>query len=160
LDAFGAHRSLAALPGVVEFGAGRRPALLAQVQQAFDRPEVSAVIDLSALSGAARVDGTNRLVSMLTMHRRLTGWPHRIAIEGADPVLAQEIDVASGGFVIAVSTTSRLQPEIWRSIDACVSTRISDPREAAALVTALGAPEECRAELGSLAAGEAVILST
>jgi hypothetical protein len=80
---------LESLPGVAVFGGEEPPPRLSDVARALRYPEVSIVIDLSAISHEEKLAYVDELLPMLAALRRSIGLPHWIVVDEAHYFLHQ-----------------------------------------------------------------------
>jgi hypothetical protein len=119
-DPEGDYRTLEALPGVTVLGGDDPPPTPRDLRRALRYPEHSVVIDLSALSHAAKFDYIRATLSALNVMRRRTGVPHRIIVDEAhyflhDAVARRLMDLAFNGYTVVTYWPSRLPAELMHS---------------------------------------------
>jgi hypothetical protein len=169
LDPEGDFTSLEALPGVTVYGGADPLPRPRDLLRALRHPDGSVVVDLSHVAHQEMVDYIRNLLPGLAALRWRTGLPHRIVLDEAHYVLADQaagplIDLELNGYILMTYRASQLQPAILASTEAIVVTRESDPHEVHALAAlcatcqAGGRPPDWAQLLGSLAVGEAVVL--
>jgi hypothetical protein len=169
LDPEGDFTSLEALPRVTVYGGADPLPRPRDLLRALRHPDGSVVVDLSHVAHQEMVDYIRNLLPGLAALRWRTGLPHRIVLDEAHYVLADQavgplIDLELNGYILMTYRASQLQPAILASTEAIVVTRESDPHEVHALAAlcatcqASGRAPDWAHLLGSLAVGEAVVL--
>jgi hydroxymethylpyrimidine pyrophosphatase-like HAD family hydrolase len=166
IDPEGDYTTLGSLPGVVLFGGADPPSRFGDVARALRHPDVSIVIDLSAIDHAAKLSYVNDLLPMLASLRHSVGLPHWIVVDEAHYFLYQPnercIDFELAAYVMATYQPSRLHPKLLKAIESIVVTPMTNSLEVHRLVTLCGAEEaelEWRTILASLGIDEAAVLS-
>jgi hydroxymethylpyrimidine pyrophosphatase-like HAD family hydrolase len=162
VDPEGDYTPLESLPGVVVLG-HETPPTLREVERAVRFPDVSVVVDLSAMPAPERAGYVPALLEILATARRQRGFPHRIVVDEAHcflhgPSAAAALDLELAGYTLATYKVSHLDPRILRATETIVLTKESDPAEARALHALAGGrePEEhWREALAGLAMNEA-----
>jgi hypothetical protein len=167
IDPEGDYRTLEALPGVRTFGGLSTPPPPAEVVHALRSPDVSVLVDLSAVSHADKVDYIRAVLPALRAWRERTGLPHCIVVDEAHyflhgPRVEEMVDLAMGGYTLVTYRASSLESSVRRAVEAIVVTRTTDEREAMALAQMCGAGEAAHWQhrLATLTIGEAVLLPT
>ena len=166
IDPEGDYMPLGALPGVVFFGCDELPPPFRNVARALRHPDVSVVIDLSAISHAEKLTYVSELLPMLACLRRTVGLPHWIVVDEAQYFLHQPnehcIDFELGAYVMSTYQPSQLHPELLQAIETIIVTPLTNPVELEVLAQLCGA-QEAEAEwariLGGLGIDEAAVLS-
>jgi hypothetical protein len=166
IDPEGDYTTLGSLPGVVLFGGDDSPPRFSDVARALRHPDVSIVIDLSAIDHADKLSYVGELLPMLASLRRSVGLPHWIVVDEAHYFLHQPnercIDFELAGYVMTTYQPSQLHPELLKAIESIIVTPMTNPVEVHALATLCGA-ETTEAEWGIILAGlgidEAAVLS-
>jgi hydroxymethylpyrimidine pyrophosphatase-like HAD family hydrolase len=166
IDPEGDYATLESLPGVVVFGGEEPPPRLSDVARALRYPEVSIVIDLSAITHAEKLSYLDKLLPMLAALRRSIGLPHWIVVDEAhyflhQPELGQRVDFELAAYVLITYRPSQLHPELLRALESIIVTPLTDPWEVRALTTlcgAQGAETEWGNVLGGLGIDEAAVL--
>jgi hypothetical protein len=166
IDPEGDYATLESLPGVVVFGGEEPPPRLSDVARALRYPEVSIVIDLSAITHAEKLSYLDKLLPMLAALRRSIGLPHWIVVDEAhyflhQPDLGQRVDFELAAYVLITYRPSQLHPELLRAVESIIVTPLTDAWEVRALTTLCGA-QVMEAEwgnvLGGLGIDEAAVL--
>jgi hypothetical protein len=167
IDPEGDYAILESLPGVVVFGGEEPPPRLSDVARALRYPEVSIVIDLSAITHEDKVAYVNELLPMLAALRRGIGLPHWIVVDEAhyflhQPEVEQRVDFELAAYVLVTYRPSQLHPELSRAVETILITPLTDLAEVRALAalcgTAEGAEPAWGELLGGLAIDEAAVL--
>lgn len=166
IDPEGDYTTLGSLPGVVLFGGDDAPPRFSDVARALRHPDVSIVIDLSAIDHAHKLSYVNELLPMLASLRRSVGLPHWIVVDEAHYFLHQPnercIDFELAAYVMSTYQPSQLHPELLKAIESIIVTPMTNPVEVHALAMLCGA-ESAEAEWGTILAGlgidEAAVLS-
>jgi hypothetical protein len=150
----------------VLFGGDDPPPRFSDVARALRHPDVSIVIDLSAIDHAEKLSYVNELLPMLASLRRSVGLPHWIVVDEAHYFLHQPnercIDFELAAYVMTTYQPSQLHPELLKAIESIIVTPMTNPVEVHALAMLCGA-EGAEAEWGTILAGlgidEAAVLS-
>lgn len=166
IDPEGDYRTLESLPGVVVFNGEDSPPELPAVARALRHPDMSAVVDLSHIAYAEKVEYLYTLLPMLAALRRTTGLPHRIVLDEAhyflhEPNIHDLLDLNLGAYTLVTYRLSDLHPEVRKAIEAIVVKRITDPDEVHALIAMAGHPSleaTWGAILANLPISEAAVL--
>jgi hydroxymethylpyrimidine pyrophosphatase-like HAD family hydrolase len=166
IDPEGDYATLESLPGVVVFGGEEPPPRLSDVARALRYPEVSIVIDLSAITHAEKLIYLDKLLPMLAALRRSIGLPHWIVVDEAhyflhQPDLGQRVDFELAAYVLITYRPSQLHPELLRAAESIIVTPLTDPWEVRALTTLCGVQgteAEWGKVLGGLEIDEAAVL--
>jgi hypothetical protein len=166
IDAEGDYATLGALPGVVLFGGDEPMPRFRSVARALRHPDVSVVIDLSAISHQEKLTYVNELLPMLASLRRSVGLPHWIVVDEAQYFLHQPnehcIDFELAAYVMCTYQPSQLHSELLKAIESIIVTPLTNPVELHILAQLCGA-QEIEAEwgkiLGNLGIDEAAVLS-
>jgi len=166
IDAEGDYATLGALPGVVLFGGDEPRPRFRSVARALRHPDVSVVIDLSAISYQEKLTYVNELLPMLASLRRSVGLPHWIVVDEAQYFLHQPneecIDFELAAYVMSTYQPSQLHPELLQAIESIIVTPLTNPVERHVLAQLCGAIEaepEWGEILGNLGIDEAAVLS-
>lgn len=165
IDPEGEYASLQALPSVVVLDADPLPGL-DDVERTLRYPDVSVVLDLSAMELGPKCAYVRALLERLRDLRRRTGLPHRLVVDEAhyflqDESVLQLLDLQMGGYTLVTWHASQLHPDVLASAEAIVVTRVSDPEESAALHALCGGDQDLdawRAQLASLDLEHAALL--
>ena len=143
IDPEGDYTTLGSLPGVVLFGGDDPPPRFSDVARALRHPDVSIVIDLSAINHAEKLNYVNELLPMLASLRRSIGLPHWIVVDEAHYFLHQPnercIDFELAAYVMTTYQPSQLHPELLKAIESIVVTPMTNPVEVHALAMLCGA---------------------
>jgi hydroxymethylpyrimidine pyrophosphatase-like HAD family hydrolase len=166
IDPEGDYTTLGSLPGVVLFGGDDPPPRFSDVARALRHPDISVVIDLSAINHDEKLNYVNELLPMLASLRRSVGLPHWIVVDEAHYFLHQPnercIDFELAAYVMATYQPSRLHPELLKAIESIIVTPMTNPVEVHALAMLCGA-EDAEVEwgkiMGDLGIDEAAVLS-
>lgn len=166
IDPEGDYTPLGSLPGVVLFGGDEPPPRFRNIARALRHPDVSVVIDLSAISHAEKLTYVNEMLPMLASLRRTVGLPHWIVVDEAHYFLHRPnehcIDFELAAYVMSTYQPSQLHPELLKAIESIIVTPLTNPVELQVLAKLCGA-EEAEPEwgkiLGSLGIEEAAVLS-
>ena len=142
------------------------PPSLREVERAVRFPDVSVVVDLSAMPMEERRTYVPALLQVLASARRQRGFPHRIVVDEAHYFLhggsaADLLDLELAAYTLATFKASHLDPRILKAADTVIVTKESDPAEIRALHALAGghdSEEHWRAELGGLAMNEAALV--
>ena len=99
IDPEGDYATLESLPGVAVFGGQEPPPRLSDVARALRYPEISIVIDLSAITHEEKLAYIDELLPMLAALRRSIGLPHWIVVDEAhyflhQPDVEQRVDLS------------------------------------------------------------------
>ena len=166
IDPEGDYTPLGSLPGVVLFGGDDPPPRFNDVARALRHPDVSIVIDLSAIDHAEKLSYVNELLPMLASLRRSVGLPHWIVVDEAQYFLHQPnercIDFELAAYVMTTYQPSQLHPKLLKAIESIIVTPMTNPvevRELAILCGAERAQTEWGTILASLGIDEAAVLS-
>ena len=166
VDPEGDYAPLENLPGVTVLGQDGPPTLR-EVERALQYPDVSVVVDLSAMPRDDRLAYVSSLLKLLAAARRRRGFPHRIIVDEAHyfldrPEAVELLDLELASYALTTYKMARLDPRILDATEAIIVTRESDPAEARALMTVAGIAEDeehWRATLAGLAVDEAVLVT-
>jgi hypothetical protein len=150
----------------VLFGGADPPPRFSDVARALRHPDVSIVIDLSAIDHAEKLSYVNGLLPMLASLRRSVGLPHWIVVDEAQYFLHQPnercIDFELAAYVMTTYQPSQLHPKLLKAIESIIVTPMTNPVEVHALAILCGA-ERAEAEWGTILASlgidEAAVLS-
>lgn len=128
------------------FGGLSTPPSPAEVVHALRYPDVSVLVDLSAVSHADKIDYLRAILPALRAWRERTGLPHCIVVDEAHYFLhglrvEEMVDLTMGGYTLVVYRASSLEPCVRRAAEAIVVTRTTDEREATALAQMCGEGE-------------------
>lgn len=167
IDPEGDYTPLESLPGVVVLGHGGPPSLR-EVERAVRFPDVSVVVDLTAMAQQERLEYVPLLLTLLASARRQRGFPHRIVVDEAHYFLhaaaaVDVLDLEMAAYTLTTYKVARLDARILDATDSVIVTHESDPAEARALHAVLGVvgPEQEWSEtLAGLARNEAVLVAT
>jgi hypothetical protein len=139
----------------------------AEVVHALRYPDVSVLVDLSAVSHADKVGYLEAVLPALRTWRQRSGLPHGIVVDEAHyflhgPQVKEMVDLDMGGYTLVTYRASGLEPSVRQAAEAIVVTRTTDEREATALAQMCGAGEagDWQRRLATLTIGEAVLLPT
>ena len=143
IDPEGDYATLESLPGVVVFGGEEPPPRLSDVARALRYPEISIVIDLSAITHAEKLSYVNELLPMLAALRRSIGLPHWIVVDEAhyflhQPDIGQRVDFELAAYVLITYRPSQLHPELLRAAESIIVTPLTDSWEVGALTRLCG----------------------
>src|SRR6202008_1488339 len=132
IDPEGDYATLESLLGVVVLGGKEPPPHLSDVERALHYPEVSVVIDLSAITHAEKLPYVSKLLSMLAALRRSIGLPHWIIVDEAHYWLheldvGRRVDFELAAYVLITYRPSQLDPELLRSVESIIVTPLTDP---------------------------------
>jgi len=166
VDPEGDYAPLENLPGVAVLGHDGPPTLR-EVERALQYPDVSVVVDLSAMPRDDRLEYVPSLLKVLASARRRRGFPHRIVVDEAHyfldrPEAVELLDLELASYTLTTYNMARLDRRILDATDAIIVTRESDPGEARALMAVAGVVEDeerWRATLAGLAMDEAVLVT-
>ena len=166
IDPEGDYAPLENLPGVVVQGHDGPPKLR-EVERALQYPDVTVVVDLSAMPPDDRLEYVPSLLKVVASARRRRGFPHRIVVDEAHyflerPEAIELLDLELASYVLTTYQIARLDPHILDATEAIIVTRESDPTEVRALMALAGGREDeerWRATLAGLAIGEAVLVT-
>jgi len=166
VDPEGDYAPLENLPGVTVLGHDGPPTLR-EVERALQYPDVSVVVDLSAMPRDDRLAYVSSLLKLLAAARRRRGFPHRIIVDEAHyfldrPEAVELLDLELASYALTTYKMARLDPRILDATEAIIVTRESDPAEARALMAVAGVvadEEHWRATLAGLAVDEAVLVT-
>jgi hypothetical protein len=167
IDPEGDYGTLESLPGVVVLRADEGPPRLEEVARALRYPDVSIVLEFSALSHERKVAYVEELLPMLASLRRRAGLPHWIVVDEAhyflhQPNLAECVDFDLAAYVLITYRPSQLHPELLRAVESSIVTPFTNPDEILTLA-ALSAAEDSAAAwidlFGGLAIDEAAIVT-
>jgi hypothetical protein len=166
VDPEGDYAALENLPGVTVLGHDGPPTLR-EVERALQYPDVSVVVDLSAMPRDDRLAYVPSLLTVLASARRRRGFPHRIIVDEAHyfldrPEALELLDLELASYTLTTYNMARLDPRILYATDAIIVTKQSDPTEARALMSVAGFVEDderWRATLAGLAVNEAVLVT-
>ena len=166
LDPEGDYTCLEALPGVIVQSLSSQETSFAELRRVLMHPDLSLVIDMSAVPPGEKPALVRQLLDTLNRWRRATGLPHRVVVDEAhyflngldDPVL---FDRDLGGYLLVTYRVADLSPDVLNASEAAIVTRVDDRRQALALLPlapGVKTAEEWLALLGGLAIDEAVLL--
>jgi len=166
LDPEGDYTCLEALPGVIVQSLSGQDPSFAEVRRVLMHPDLSLVIDMSAVPPGEKPALVRQLLDVLNRWRRATGLPHRVVVDEAhyflngldDPAL---FDRDLGGYLLVTYRVADLSPDVLSASEAAIVTRVDDRRQALALLPlapGMKTEEEWLALLGGLAIDEAVLL--
>ena len=167
IDPEGDYATLESLPGVAVFGGEEPPPRLSDVARALRFPEISIVIDLSAITHEEKLAYVNELLPMLAALRRSIGLPHWIVVDEAhyflnQPDVEQRVDFELAAYVLITYRPSQLHSELARAVETIIVTPLTDPAEVRALAELCGAAEGAEFAwgevLGGLGIDEAAVL--
>jgi hypothetical protein len=165
IDPEGDYRTLEALPGVRMLGGLSAPPSPAEVVHALRYPDVSVLVDLSAVSHTDKIAYLGAVLPALRTWRLRTGLPHGIMVDEAHyflhgPQVEEMVDLNMGGYTLVTYRASSLEPSVRQAAEAIVVTRTTDEREATALAQMCGAGEagDWQRRLATLTIGEAALL--
>ena len=165
IDPEGDYTPLESLPGVMVLGHDAPPTLR-DVERAVRFPDVSVVVDLSAMALDERRTYVPSLLAVLASARRQRGFPHRIVVDEAHyflhhPSAAEVLDLELAGYTLATFKVSHLDPRILKATEAIIVTRESDSTEVRALHALVGGhdtEDHWGRVLGGLAMNEAALV--
>ena len=130
IDPEGDYSSLGSLPGVVLFGGNEPPPHFSDVARALKHPDVSIVIDLSAVTHTEKLNYVNELLPILASLRRSVGLPHWIVVDEAHYFLhrlnERAIDFELAAYVMTTYQPSQLHPELLKAIETIVVTPMTN----------------------------------
>ncbi len=138
IDPEGEYGALESLPSVVVFDAAPSPPELDDVERTLRYPDVSVVLDLSAMEHDAKRAYAKDLLRRLTRLRKATGLPHHIVVDEAHYFL-HDLDVSNvfdfdlAGYVLVSYRASQIHEAVLQHMDVVLVTRMSDPAEVTAL---------------------------
>jgi hydroxymethylpyrimidine pyrophosphatase-like HAD family hydrolase len=166
IDPEGDYTPLESLPGVIVLG-HETPPTLREAERAVRFPDVSVVVDLSAMPLQERRGYVPSLLEVLASARRQRGFPHRIVVDEAHyflhgPSAAEVLDLDLAAYTLATYKVSHLDPRILKATQTILVTRESDPAEARALHALVGgheSEEHWREALAGLAMNEAALVT-
>lgn len=165
IDPEGDYAPLESLPGVVRLISGTTPPPLDEILGALRHPDISVVLDLSALGPTEKRLAVSRLLPALSAVRRQRGLPHQVILDEAHyflhtPDLETLLDLELAGYTLVTYRLSELHPGLLARCDAVIVTRLTDPHEVQAALIAGGcSPTEADAQrLATLDIGDAVLL--
>jgi len=166
IDPEGDYRTLETLPGVVVFGGEDPPPDLPDLARVLRHPDMSAVIDLSHVAHAEKIDYVRSLLAMLAATRRATGLPHRIVLDEAhyflhEPNFRELLDLNLGAYTLVTYRMSDLHPELRAAVEMVIAKQTVEPVEVRSLLErpgALGSSTDGTARLASLQINEAMLL--
>ena len=166
IDPEGDYGPLEALPGVVQFDSSGSLPRLGDIARALRYPDVSVIVSLSNVAHEAKVAYIRDLLLMVAELRRTTGQPHWIVVDEAhyflpDLAFRERLDIELAGYMLVTHRVSNLHAELLREVESLIVTQITDPREAHALTSMYGHPEEkeqWKALLRDLKVDEAALL--
>lgn len=166
VDPEGDYTPLESLPGVVVLG-HKTPPTLREVERAVRFPDVSVVVDLSAMPVQERAGYVPALLEVLAAARRQRGFPHRIVVVEAHcflhgPSAAAVLDLELAAYTLATYKVSGLDPRILKATETIIVTKESDPAEARALHALAGgheSEEHWREALAGLAMNEGAFVT-
>ena len=167
IDPEGDYATLESLPGVAVFGGEEGPPRLSDVARALRFPEISIVIDLSAITHEEKLAYISELLPMLAALRRSIGLPHWIVVDEAhyflhQPDVEQRVDFELAAYVLITYRPSQLDSELARAVETIIVTPLTDPAEVRALAELCGAAEGAEFAwgevLGGLGIDEAAVL--
>src|SRR5262249_827404 len=126
IDPEGDYATLGSLPGVVVLS-GDQPPGWSDVAQVLSFPEISIVIDVSAITNEEKVAYVNELLPNLAALRRDTGLPHWIVLDEAhyflnEPDVGQRVDFELAAYVLITYRPSRLHPELLGAVESIIVT--------------------------------------
>ena len=165
LDPEGDYTCLEALPGVIVHALTDKDASIGDLERVLRHPDLSLVVDMSAVSQGDKPALVARLLTTLNRMRRATGLPHRVVVDEAhyflnrldDPLFARDL----GGYLLVTYRIADLSPDVFEASEAAIVTRVDDRRQALALLP-LAPPGITESEwltlLAELAIDEAVLL--
>lgn len=138
IDPEGEYATLEALPSVVVFDATPHEPDVDDLERTLRYPDVSVVLDLSAMELDAKRSCVRRILERLRDVRRRSGLPHRIVVDEAhyflqDQTVTDLLDLELGGYTLVTWHASQLHADVLASAEAILVTRVSDPEEARAL---------------------------
>ena len=165
IDPEGDYTPLESLPGVVVLG-HEMPPTLREVERAVRFPDVSVVVDLSAMPLEERRGYVPSLLEVLASARRQRGFPHRIVVDEAHyflhgPSAVEVLDLELAAYTLATFKVSHLDPRILKETQTIIVTRESDSTEIRALHALVGGHEtedHWRSVLAGLAMNEAALV--
>ena len=165
VDPEGDYSGLEALPGVVVLGGSADGPSPRELRVALRYPDVNVVLDLSRMRHAKKWTYIRALLPALADLRRRTGVPHRILLDEAHYFLheagvAQLLDLEFAGYTLVTYQPSQLHPDVMAASEATIATRMTDPRELAALAASCHWPNSCQDTIGRLELGQAALLPT
>lgn len=166
IDPEGDYAPLENLPGVLVLGHDGPPTLR-DVERALQYPDVSVVVDLSAMPWEERLEYVPSLLKIVASARRHRGFPHRIVVDEAHyfldrPEAVDLLDLELASYTLTTYNMSRLDPRILDATEAIIVTRETNPAEVRALTMLAGVVEDeegWRAALAELAVDEAVLVT-
>ena len=167
IDPEGDYETLELLPGVVVVRANEHPPRLDEIARSLRYPDVSVVIDLSALSHERKLAYVEELLPMLASLRRRIGLPHWIVVDEAhyflhQPNLAECVDFELAAYVLITYRPSQIHPELMRAVESTIVTPFTNPDEIRVLATLSQSEDSASAWselLGSLAIDEAAVVT-
>jgi hydroxymethylpyrimidine pyrophosphatase-like HAD family hydrolase len=165
VDPEGDYSGLETLPGVVVLGGSEEGPTPRELRVALRYPDVNVVLDLSRMRHGKKWTYIRSLLPALADLRRRTGVPHRILLDEAhyflhEPGVAQLLDLELAGYTLVTYQPSQLHPDVIAASEATIVTRLTDPREIAALGTLCKLAEDSRDAISRLELGQAALLPT
>src|SRR6185503_5780870 len=138
LDPEGDYTCLEALPGVIVQSLSSQETSFAELRRVLMHPDLSLVIDMSAVPLGEKAALVRQLLDVLNRWRRATGLPHRVVVDEAhyflngldDPAL---FDRDLGGYLLVTYRVADLSPDVLNASEAAIVTRVDDRRQALAL---------------------------
>lgn len=160
IDPEGDYETLESLPGVVVLCADEYPPRLDEIARALRYPDVSVVIDLSAITHEQKVAYVETLLPMLASLRRRIGLPHWIVVDEAhyflhQPNLAECVDFELAAYVLITYRPSQIHPELIHAVESTIVTPFTNLDEIRVLA-ALSRTEESEARWSELLRGLAI----
>ncbi len=167
IDPEGDYRALANMPGAVYQGGEIKPPAIPALVSILSEPQLSAVVDLSQVKASVKQMYVPALLGRLLELRQRTGHPHRIIMDEAhyflgDGTCASFPDFDAGGYVFVTYRFADIAPKVRPAHSAMISTRLTRPREVAAVLEFAGESASRTAlapVLRDLSIGEAILIT-
>jgi hypothetical protein len=109
------------------------PPTLREVERVLQHPDLSVVVDLSAMPREGRLEYVPSLLKALASARRRRGFPHRIVLDEAHyfldrPEAVELLDLELASYTLTTYKMARLDPRIPDTTEAIIVTGRATPR--------------------------------
>jgi len=166
IDPEGDHDALEELPGVIVWHVQSHDVVVEDLVRVLRYPDMSLVLDLSALALDERCTVGTALLHALASIRRRTGLPHRVVVDEAhyflhEPASVELMTPELPGYTLVTYRASELHADVRALSDVVIVTSAMDAHEANALLAATCSPEQAldvQQLVHALSVGMAVLL--
>jgi hydroxymethylpyrimidine pyrophosphatase-like HAD family hydrolase len=130
IDPEGEYDGLESLPSVIVLQVDDPVVSLDDLERTLRYPDVSVVLDLSAIDLDLKRRIVHSVLDRLCDLRRRTGLPHRIIVDEAhyflqEPDVASRLETDQGGYTFVTWQVADMAPSVVDSFDEVLATRVS-----------------------------------